>query len=695
MRDLWQFSSSDRLEEFTFNKVLERFYDFGIAGLVRENIQNSLDGKLQGIEEPVVVNIETGTISKDEIPGLDEVKARINCLRGRNSYTKETIKHMQNKMNDECVSYISFEDSNTKGLAGAENGQTDNPKDTWSIYAYNKGVHGEEEDESVEKARGGSHGIGKIASNAASDLYMMYFANCDAYGNKHIGGTVQLIEHEYKSNYYRSTGYFTNIEHDKENEAKVKFIPHRNTFNNIFSKDTRGLKIIIPFLREQFNDEKEIIRSICDSFFIAILERKLKVIVNKKVIDDTTIVSYIKNSKYYDQDIDNIKDIFTTLYFDTYTNEEPRIIKIKSREDEYEFNLYFNYNTKIPRGRVGIVRTIGMKIEDKKVKNNVKKPFNAVLIPKTTKEDEFLKSLENESHTELSCDHIKDLKLQRSSKTFINNISNEIAKIIEEEIRKNNPTDGKIDTSDIIYELNTEFKDNLLNQISTVKIKKKAKKKKKKENNDQSRNMEQVQVPGVDPEPVSDLGDMVIAMTSSLGGEIDINQGEDQPGGGGGENPIPPNQQDKDPEGDNTSEFEGGKDSSSEEIGTVGQEGTIEMNDEDPEVEYSVSTAQVERIVIADKEFIKFNLTTMKQLKRLKVCDIGVAIIDGMGEEHKNKFSMKDNYKSVVDLSTYSKLKIKNNFIKNVTIKDGIANLQIELKDNYNKALKFVYYVGV
>lgn len=85
----------------------------------------------------------------------------------------------------------------------------------------------------------------------------------------------------------------------------------------------------------------------------------------------------------------------------------------------------------------------------------------------------------------------------------------------------------------------------------------------------------------------------------------------------------------------------------------------------------------------------------MKQLKRLKVCDIGVAIIDGMGEEHKNKFRMKDNYKSVVDLSTNTKLKIKNNFIKNVTIKDGIANLQIELKDNYNKALKFVYYVGV
>ena len=430
-------------------------------------------------------------------------------------------------------------------------------------------------------------------------------------------------------------------------------------------------------------------------YVIVSLEKKLKVIVNKKIIDDKTIVSYIKNSKYYDQDIDNIKDVFTTLYFDTYISTKPRSLNIKSKEDNYEFNLYFNYDTKIPRGRVGIVRTIGMKIEDKKVKNNVKKPFNAVLIPKTTKEDEFLKSLENESHTELSCDHIKDLKLQKSSKTFINNISTEISKIIEEEIRKNNPTDGKIDTSDIIYELNAELKENILNNISTVKIKKNTNKNNKKSGSKQSGNMQQVEARGVDQEPVSEQEEMVITITTSLGGEKDIDQADYQPGEGDGGNQTPHNQYEKDPEGDNISEIEGGKDSNSQDLGSITQNENTEINDEDPEVEYNVSTAQVERIVISDKEFIKFNLTTMKQLKRLKVCDIGVAIIDGMGEEHKNKFRMKDNYKSVVDLSTNTKLKIKNNFIKNVTIKDGIANLQIELKDNYNKALKFVYYVGV
>src|SRR5699024_12181786 len=62
-------------------------------------------------------------------------------------------------------------------------------QDTWSIYAYNKGVHFEEEDSEREVSRGGSHGVGKIASNAASDLHVMYFANCDANGDQHLGGT--------------------------------------------------------------------------------------------------------------------------------------------------------------------------------------------------------------------------------------------------------------------------------------------------------------------------------------------------------------------------------------------------------------------------------------------------------------------------------------------------------------------------
>lgn len=98
-KSLWKFSVIPGIEESTFNKVLERFYDLGISGLVRENIQNSLDGKIIGETKPVIVTIKTGKVEKNDIPGLDNIKERIECLVGHNSYTKETIEHMKNKVN--------------------------------------------------------------------------------------------------------------------------------------------------------------------------------------------------------------------------------------------------------------------------------------------------------------------------------------------------------------------------------------------------------------------------------------------------------------------------------------------------------------------------------------------------------------------------------------------------------------------
>lgn len=637
MSDLWKFSSIPCIEESTFNKILERFYNFGISGLVRENIQNSLDGKIPGETKPVVVTIKTGTIKKENIPGLEEIKNRINCLEGRNSYTKETIQHMKNKMNDEIINYISFEDYNTKGLKGAKNGQSTNKEDTWSIYAYNKGVHTEEEDETLEKSRGGSHGIGKIASNAASELYMMYFANCDEEGNKHLGGTAQLIEHKYEDNYYRSTGYFTD---SKNIDSKTtKFYPYENNFDKVFAKDTRGLKIIIPFLRDQFNKEDEILKSVCDSFFIAILQEKLEVIINDKIINSKTIKKYITDKKYYIQKVEEVKDEFTPLYFDTYTKIKPIKLEIKDRSQSYNFNLYFNYDTKIPKGRVAIVRTIGMKIEDKKIKNNVKKPFNAVLIPESISEDAFLKSLENESHTELSFEHIKDQGLQKNAKTFINNISKEIAKVIEEAIKNNNPTDGVMDTRDVLYEVQTQFKKDLLQSAPTVKLNK-------------GKGKEENTIVKVKPE-------------------------------------IPKKKDSKDPKNDKTPKDP--KEKKKREAKKVKEKGEKKEN----AITYKAPADIVERVIISNKEYVKFDFTDTDDLKKSKTCDISLNVVDGMGQECIGEFSMKDSYEYILDKSTGDKLKIEENLIKDVKINKGLAQIELKLKEQYNKALKFVYYVEV
>jgi hypothetical protein len=461
----WKFTKIQRIEEVSFNKVLESFYDNGIVGLVRENIQNSLDGKLKDINESVIVKIKTGKINDYEIPGLEDIKSRIRVLKGENEKTKETISHMQNSIDRKEIEFISFEDENTVGLSINENNKNGSIIDTYSAYAYSKGVHYVDENDEFEKSRGGSHGIGKIASNAASDLYLMFFANCDKFGNQHLGGTIQLIEHEYNEIRYRSTGYFTD-------EINEEFYPYENTFNDIFKKNTRGLKIIIPFFRSQFNKERDIIKSVCDNFFLAILNGKLIVEINEHIINKKTIIDFIKNEELYEQSIENIKKEFTPLYLDTYLNKEKLTLEIYDKKEKYEFDLHFNYDRSISKGRVAIIRTIGMKIEDKKIKGQVNSSYNAVMIPKTVKEDYFLKSLENESHSELSFEHFKDLDSQKNAKKFIRNLIKEMSSIIEDHIRKNNPVDGAIDTDDILYNIENKFRKDLSDSVSSVKINK-------------------------------------------------------------------------------------------------------------------------------------------------------------------------------------------------------------------------------
>ena len=56
---------------------------------------------------------------------------------------------------------------------------------------------------------------------------------------------------------------------------------------------------------------------------------------------------------------------------------------------------------------------------------------------------------------------------------------------------------------------------------------------------------------------------------------------------------------------------------------------------------------------------------------------------------------MNDNYEAAIDKATGKVCKIDNNLIKDVKIIKGIAQIELRLKSNYNKALKFVYYVEV
>src|SRR5699024_2538014 len=483
-----------------------------------------------------------------------------------------------------------------------------------------------------EVSRGGSHGVGKIASNAASDLHVMYFANCDANGDQHLGGTVQLIEHQYDNQAYRSTGYFTDIEISGKDS---KFYPYENNFHEVFQKDTRGLKIVIPYLREKYDDEKNIIKSICDSFFVSIIENRLEVHVNDQKITHDTILDYVQDEAYYQQDIAEAKKEFTPLYLETYLNAPYKDIVVSNMKEDFHFKLYFRYDERIPKGRIAVVRTVGMKIEDFKVTGYATKPFNAVLIG-GLKEDEYLKSLENESHTKLSKDNFNDPQLKKQATRFINNLSREIAKVVDEALKDQNPPDGKMETGDILYVVEAQFKKDLESSMGTVRVNKGKSlvKSSGTERKKEKRNKKQKKGPRDTKTKTHPKRER---------------------------NPLKWQKSNK------------RKDRTSDE----GKE------------RYSAHPEMVQRVILDDKEMIKFDFSRSPQFRGVKTCDIAFSIIDGMGVEYNDEFRIQDSYREIRDMNSGKTCTFRQDMIKDVQIKNGAAQLQLKLKDSFNRSLKF------
>ncbi len=110
---------------------------------------------------------------------------------------------------------------------------------------------------------------------------------------------------------------------------------------------------------------------------------------------------------------------------------------------------------------------------------------------------------------------------------------------------------------------------------------------------------------------------------------------------------------------------------------------------------YSAHPEMVERVIISDKEMIKFDFTKSDQLGGEKVCDISLSIIDGMGVEYTDEFKIQNNYQEILDVNAAKRCAYKKNVIQGVQIKDGVAQLQLKLRKTFNRSLKFIYYVEV
>lgn len=625
----WKFDQLTNLQNYAFDEVLERFFKFGIEGLIRENIQNSLDAHQEN-DQPVRIAIRLGELKRSDIPGLDELEEHIQSLKGYNDYTRNTIQHMKDILSKKALSipYLSMEDANTKGLKGSGEGYSRNNPNQYQAYAYSRGMHfNDNEDKKVIK--GGSFGVGKIASNAASDIYTMFFANHDATGHATLGGSIHLIEHRYQGQGYRAHGFFTDIQEDL-------YKPYENAgFSEVFQKETQGLKIIIPFLRDGFANKYKIVRAVIDSFLLAIYRGELEVEVEDKSINQGNLLSYLNDDAYYAfDDLDTMireDEVYTPLYYQTLDEHYFKEISVFDKlGSEYRFDLYFQYDELIPKGVTGIFRNIGMKIEDFKVKSNVMKPYNAMLIPKGKHEDKFLKLLENESHTELSYESIKDKSASDNARYFINQIHKVMSQTISDFIDAQTPSEGILHTNDILYEINNEFKKQMQKTTSTLRTGKEG--------------------PNPKKTPTTKTTE-----PSKEGRKVN------------------------------------GKNKRPEYLSPVKRKfGADEMK-----TYYQANTTAIKRTRFSGSERIQISLGEAEYLKEIDHAHLNITMVDGNGKESFDQIDLKTLYNEVLDIhGDNALLDFEDHRIKDVSIKNKKIELVLKKSDQLNN-YKLKFYLEV
>lgn len=276
-----------------------------------------------------------------------------------------------------------------------------------------------------------------------------------------------------------------------------------------------------------------------------------------------------------------------------------------------------------------------MKIEDKKVKRFVNSPFNGVLIPMSSEEDYFLKSLENESHTNLTCDHIKDPQIQKNAKRFLNNIDKELGMIFNEILKSKNPVDGKIDTSEVIYSTERSFRKELSKETSTVQL--------TKGNKDSGKNLVKLKTNSKKNQKKKEEKEKKRKLREIIR-RVRKKDGDDS---------------------------------------------------EKKRVRYPMHPEDVKRVVLNGEERLLFNFNNIVQYENETICDISMGLIDGTGKAYETEFEVSKNYLEIWDKGKNKKCQVDKNIIKDVSIVNGKVDLKMRATDKFNDSLKFIYYVEV
>lgn len=385
--------------------------------VIREAIQNSLDARVPGSRDAVLVSFQRTDLSK-ELLATDSLSKHLQYAVESHHNTEEIrpvferAKLFVEGEGKHPVVSLCISDRNTTGALDYKMGK--GKPTPWDTLTKGDGLTNK-----TQKDAAGSFGIGKFASFVATPLrtvlYSTAFYNADNVLSQRFLGKTILVSHEDNNGEaYRRTGYLGNKFRSLENNNVPEF----------FRLDQPGTSLYIPgynALEGGFtNWEKESTSIALKNYFHAIIHGRLEIQIGERLINKETYDQYLREMAEHE----SIHNLARVSSFEPYASDSfPHIGEILVSIDVHKDNR---------QREIALVRDAGMLITTDRRKMSLNKlaripahwwGFTAIIDVRSNSEA-LLKQAESPRHDSIGLDFIGDEEWRAKAHGIFEEIGN-------------------------------------------------------------------------------------------------------------------------------------------------------------------------------------------------------------------------------------------------------------------------------
>ena len=363
--------------------------------IVRESIQNSMDvwDKNSFPDQPVIVKFSKYSLNKKDFPGFFAIKDHLESIKAyfTDKDTKELIDGMLKIVNKEYVDCLKISDYNTLGMQYTEG----DPNSDFYKFLRAQGVT-----RGSESGTGGSFGFGKGAYFAMSLLKTVLVSTMDCHGKNYFEGSCHLMTHRMNNRRLGAVGYY-----DSKNGYPIC---DRSEIPTTLIRNEQGTDISIIGLSKDENYVEKMVKSVLNSFWLAIYNKKLEVFIEEIAINKNTLDLLME--EYFPDDLtDRSNDQNSELanpksYYYSVRYFDPK------RKDS-EFKMFEEQLKNLGRCQLFVYRKDGLSNKTmhvrspnmliyKKLNQNILKGYSAVFVCENEWGNNLLRQMENPQHNE-------------------------------------------------------------------------------------------------------------------------------------------------------------------------------------------------------------------------------------------------------------------------------------------------------